>query len=1003
MIRIAGIILVLVWSIPAWADGGDDLLDRARAQWKGGKFAEAARSYQRLIDKHAKHRWVTGGHAAFWLWACHGRAGDRPAAIQALRRFLKQYPKHSSVDYARRWLKRYTAQSNKPAADTGWFIFPAGKRAGLPRAGGGHVVLTNLADDDPYHAAARKLARLRKAKILRFARLTDLTQKLRQLGPTYATFVLRPETIDINFHYRVLAWAAALDDDPFVDLAYGFLTGQTAADLSAWIDRIAAAQERPLPRKLLEFGPSSIDQFRPNSEPWIKGFETATLHHKGLDRIKARATDLRGCGILRYWGHGAPERIVDSLRAADLKKLELGPAIVFGGACYTGVVRRSYDRSLGKAKVQGRDLEPEDSFCLQLLKQVKAFFGALDPDHGITAMQEFERLMTTGDSLGRAVKHGYDLLVLSGRGKLPLHPYVDGAVRKRLPVEQIMLRGAAARVLFGDPSMRPLKRAAASPVVRAFWGREHRTLILRPANDDIRGSFTNIFRSGLGGVRGMNGKLHCAVVLPDGWNRRPVSVSAKGRRGKIVTGFPTTAIESWGGRRYLHVQVDIPRGKQREAGFELRLTFDDGPLGAAREAARWLLAASRASKDGERRRWPEYGGEKRCGQDLYSGAAGVLLDLLALHRATRDPKLLEAIDQGARYLMATSDVTEQGRSWKITFERRGQTYERRTPGLYTGAAGIGWALLTLGRELDRPAYRKAARQAADWILATAKRTETGWHWDSAGYDIISGGAGIGLFLLELHVATRHAPYLEAAVKAADHLISVGRPADGGKTLQWPSSTAMKGRIYPNFSHGTAGIAYYLARVHQATSKPRFLAAARKGARWLIDHAVADGAGCKWYHHAPKATKRYLAGWCHGPAGTGYLFLLLHRITGEKRYLETAEKGAAWIADRGFEKFYSPSLCCGATGIGQYYLALHRRTGKRQYLDHAGKVGRALLRLAQRDGKGLRWTNYPVKDEQGKIYHGTSHMVGTAGSMGFLVRLHAAQSGGESRVVTPDRR
>ena len=28
MIRIAGIILVLVWSIPAWADGGDDLLDR---------------------------------------------------------------------------------------------------------------------------------------------------------------------------------------------------------------------------------------------------------------------------------------------------------------------------------------------------------------------------------------------------------------------------------------------------------------------------------------------------------------------------------------------------------------------------------------------------------------------------------------------------------------------------------------------------------------------------------------------------------------------------------------------------------------------------------------------------------------------------------------------------------------------------------------------------------------------------------------------------------------
>jgi hypothetical protein len=41
-----------------------------------------------------------------------------------------------------------------------------------------------------------------------------------------------------------------------------------------------------------------------------------------------------------------------------------------------------------------------------------------------------------------------------------------------------------------------------------------------------------------------------------------------------------------------------------------------------------------------------------------------------------------------------------------------------------------------------------------------------------------------------------------------------------------------------------------------------------------------------------ANKMTMGGWCHGPPGTARLFLLLHRQTGEQRYLDVALASAA---------------------------------------------------------------------------------------------------------------
>jgi hypothetical protein len=78
-------------------------------------------------------------------------------------------------------------------------------------------------------------------------------------------------------------------------------------------------------------------------------------------------------------------------------------------------------------------------------------------------------------------------------------------------------------------------------------------------------------------------------------------------------------------------------------------------------------------------------------------------------------------------------------------------------------------------------------------------------------DIIGGSADTGLFLLYAADLLKSEEPKALAANAADRLLEVGTPAEGG--LQWAMDPKFP-RKMPNFSHGTAGISYFLA----ATSK-----------------------------------------------------------------------------------------------------------------------------------------------------------------------------------------
>ena len=295
-------------------------------------------------------------------------------------------------------------------------------------------------------------------------------------------------------------------------------------------------------------------------------------------------------------------------------------------------------------------------------------------------------------------------------------------------------------------------------------------------------------------------------------------------------------------------------------------------------------------------------------------------------------------------------------------------------------------------------YLDGARAAADSIVDQAGADGRFDGWDG-NMDIISGAAGTGLFLLEMHASTGDEKYLACASEAAEWLIDSADQAKGA--LKWKPGFSME-RFYTGFSHGTAGIAYFLARVHERTGEKRFLAAAEAGARWLEKNALAEGKGLKWYHYEPDAMDRFQTGWCHGPAGTCRLFLELFRITGRRGYLKTAEKGAVWLGasvDPASGKgFWGLSACCGAAGVGDYLLDLFLAGGDEEHLEHAARIAGLLIDRARTAKEGCRWSNSGSIDKTGKLVCDTGYMVGAAGVGSFFLKLHAVLGSMEHRLI-----
>jgi len=417
-------------------------------------------------------------------------------------------------------------------------------------------------------------------------------------------------------------------------------------------------------------------------------------------------------------------------------------------------------------------------------------------------------------------------------------------------------------------------------------------------------------------------------------------------------------------------------------------------LTLARDAARWLRAT--AIVEGDTTAWRAVPDSKAAPRaDLYYGTSGVALFFLELYKATGDEADRAMAERGARWLIARAKADGDGFCWEVPDDDGKIVHD---PGLYTGASGIGAAFLDLHRHLKVDAYRRYAAGAAAWVAA---RPIGEWK----KYDIIYGAAGAALFLVRASRELGEPRFLQAAVRLGEHLIACAMREKEG--IRWRMSETWE-RLYPNFSHGTSGIAYALATLHAATKDERFLAAARQAADWLAAHRLKTDAGAVWHRHEPDATGLYYVGWCHGPAGTARLFRELGRVTGDRAWGRWVDDCARWVMTCGAPEkplsgFWNVSQCCGSAGVGDFLADMYVLTRDEKYRQRAEAYVEDIVRRASPGEPGLKWVQAENRVSPKEVFAQAGYAQGAAGIGLFFLKMHAIGGGmpGRRLLVLPD--
>ena len=406
-------------------------------------------------------------------------------------------------------------------------------------------------------------------------------------------------------------------------------------------------------------------------------------------------------------------------------------------------------------------------------------------------------------------------------------------------------------------------------------------------------------------------------------------------------------------------------------------------LEAARRASRWLERS--AQRRGSEILWsadPDRPAE--VGYDLYNGTTGVLPFWVELHAATGEPRALEFVQGIADHLV-----------------RALGTMDRANAGLYTGLAGVGFALGLAWRATRDESHRQGALRALELTRDAARGGDS--------TDIISGSAGTGLTLLWAHRLFGDARDLRLAREAGTDLVAKAQTLADGR-FRWRINATMP-REYPNFSHGTAGVAHFLARLHEATRETAFLDAAIGGARYLQDIATKTAHDGRMVHHStPGNQQLFYLSWCHGPAGTARLFHTLARLTDDATYARYAEQLATATIDQrvperspGF--WNNVSMCCGNCGVSEYFVARHGlvqgTAARAEALAFAERVAQDTLTRATPEGDGMKWVQAENRTSPQAVVAQTGLMQGAAGVGLALLHLDGAIAGRRRAVVLPD--
>jgi lantibiotic modifying enzyme len=419
---------------------------------------------------------------------------------------------------------------------------------------------------------------------------------------------------------------------------------------------------------------------------------------------------------------------------------------------------------------------------------------------------------------------------------------------------------------------------------------------------------------------------------------------------------------------------------------------------AAVEALRWVADAAIATDGGAS--WPE---TRTAGapvaDDLHDGTAGVLM-AFAEAELSGITRFREPATMAAGRLRWIAEAGPAGRADPLHIPFADEP-EPPVTNLYTGLAGIAAALVTWASVTGDQAAAKSASAAVTEITDDLMTGP-----DSGARDIIEGDAGTLVVLAEIGGEEAR----PAASLLADRLVAGATWSDEGP--DWMTGPAGAEILAPNFSHGTSGVAFALARASIMLDRADLLEIAAAAGHRLISLGLRpDGTLAVPIRIPPKPGSPDLAyGWCHGPTGTVRLFQLLARLQEVPVWADAVAGCLAAIRSSGLPARLYPGFwdnigrCCGTAGVGELSLDRYQETSDPDWLNFADELARDVLSRQVADSAGVRWSNTEFRADPPELPPVVGLMQGAAGIAGWLLRLvRVRQDGpGARRIKWPDR-
>jgi lantibiotic modifying enzyme len=368
--------------------------------------------------------------------------------------------------------------------------------------------------------------------------------------------------------------------------------------------------------------------------------------------------------------------------------------------------------------------------------------------------------------------------------------------------------------------------------------------------------------------------------------------------------------------------------------------------------------------------------------DLYSGTAGVLLGCAEAEAAG----------------LGTAHVAAGARGRLLSLARQGPgAATMPDDGVFSGWAGVVLALRAWSDATGDPAAAQAAAQVTQQIARRVTQAPP----DPLRYtDVISGDAGLLLVLI--------ADDSDVAVQAAQ--ILAGRLADAAEPfpegLHWRMAAGWE-RIMPGFSHGTAGAAYALAAAGRALHRGDLVDVAVRGAEAILAAGDQPGGWAVPLLIPPRPDRPAVNyGWCHGPAGTARLFVILNEIDPQPRWQHAVHACLGALRDSQLPARLYPGYwdnlarCCGTAGVGQFLLDRYQATGDTALLDWTAALAADVAARALTTEHGASWSNTEHTRTPPELAPEPGFMQGAAGIAGWLSRLGALRARPGSPVARP---